>query len=89
MQLDGLAFHQDGLKGLDSQSVQGRSTVQHYRMLLDHVLQHIPYLRLKALHHLLRVLDVVGGSVGNQFLHHKGLEQLDGHLLGKSALVDL
>ena len=58
-------------------------------MLFDDIFQHIPYLGLQALYHLLCILDVVGGAVGNQLLHYEGLEQLDGHLLGQTALVDL
>ena len=89
MQLDGLALYQDRLKGLDTQSVQGRGTVQHNRMLFDNILQHIPYLRLQSLYHLLGILYIVGGSVGNQLLHNKGLKQLNGHFLRKAALVYL
>ena len=47
MQLDGFTFHQDGLKCLDTQTMQGRRTVQHYRMLFDYLLQHIPDLGLQ------------------------------------------
>ena len=89
MQLDGLTLYQDRLKGLDTQSVQGRGTVQHNRMLFDNILQHIPYLRLQSLYHLLGILYIVGGSVGNQLLHNKRLKQLNGHFLWKSALVYL
>ncbi len=89
MELDRLTFHQDRLKGLDPQSVEGGGPVQHHRMLLDHVLQYIPYLGLETLHHLLGILDIMGGAVGDQLLHHKGLEQLDRHLLGQTALIDL
>ena len=59
VQLDGFTFHQDRLKRLNTQTVQGRSTVQHHRMLFDYVLQHVPYLGLKALYHLLGIFDVV------------------------------
>ena len=89
MQLDGLTLYQNRLKGLDTQSVQRRSTVQHNGMLLDHVLQHIPYAGLQTLHHLLGSLDVMSGTVLHQLLHNEGLEQLDGHLLGQTALIDL
>ena len=89
MELDRLSFYQDRLKGLDSQTVQRRSTVQHNGMLFNYILQHVPDLGLQALHHLFRVFNVMGGSVGYQFLHNKGLEQLDGHFLGKTALIDL
>ena len=89
MQLNRLTLYQDRLKGLDTKPVQRRRTVQHDRMLLDDILQHIPYLWLQPLHHLLGILYIVGGSVGYKLLHYKGLEQLDGHFLGKSALVNL
>ena len=89
MQLDGLTLYQDRLKGLDTQSVQGRGTVQHNRMLFDNILQHIPYLRLQSLYHLLGILYIVGGSVGNQLLHNKGLKQLNGHFLRKTTLIYL
>ena len=89
MELNGLTLYQDRLKGLDTKPVQRRRTVQHDRMLLDDVLQHIPYLGLQPFHHLLGILYIVGGSVGYQLLHYKGLEQLNGHFLGKSALVNL
>ena len=89
MQLNRLAFHQYGLKSLDAQSVQRRRAVEHYRMLLNNILQHIPNLHLKPLHHLLGVLNVVGSSVGHQLFHNKRLKQLNRHLLRKTALINL
>ena len=89
MQLDGFSFYQDRLKGLDSQSVQRRGTVEHNRMLLDHFFQNIPYFRLETFYHLLSVLDIVSGPVLHQLLHNERLEQLDGHLFGQTALIDL
>ena len=89
MKLDGLTLYQDGLKRLDPQSVQGRGTVQHDGVLFDNILKHIPHLRLQSLYHLLGILYIVGGSVGNQLLHNKRLKQLNGHFLWKTALVYL
>src|SRR5699024_3782839 len=89
MKLDRLTFYQDRLESLDSQTVKCRRTVQHNRMFFDNVLKDIPYFRLQLLNHFLRVLDVMGGSVGNQFLHNKGLEQLDRHLFRQTALINL
>ena len=89
VKLDRLAFHQDRLEGLDSQTMQGRRTVQHDRMLLDDLLEDVPHLVVQLLHHLLRALDVVGSTVCHQFLHYERFEQLDRHLLGKTALIDL
>ncbi len=89
MKLDGLAFHQDRFKCLNTETVQCGSAVEHNGMLADDVLQNIPDLRLKTLHHLLRVFDIVADTPGDQFLHNEGLEQLNRHLLGQSALIDL
>ena len=41
------------------------------------------------IHHLLGGLDVIGGAVLHQLLHDEGAEQLHGHLLGHTALIDL
>ena len=84
-----LTLYQDRLESLNTQTVQCRSTVQHNRMLFDDVLQDIPYLRLKALYHLLGIFDIVSSTVGNQLFHYEGLEQLDGHLFGQTALINL
>ena len=52
MKLNGLAFDEDRLKSLNSQPVKGRSTVEHHRILLDHVVQGVPHLYLFPFNHL-------------------------------------
>ena len=89
MQLDRLAFDKNRLEGLNPETMQRRCPVQHHRMLRDHVLEHVPDARLQTLDHLLRALDVVSGPLLDQLLHHEGLEQLDRHLLRKTALINL
>ena len=89
VQLDGAALHEHGLEGLDAQAVQGGGAVEHDGVVLDHELQGVPHLGLALVHHLLGGLDVVGQAVLHQLFHHEGAEELDGHLLGQAALVDL
>ena len=89
VELDGPALYQHRLEGLDAQAVQGGGAVEHHGVLLDDELQGVPHGGLALLHHLLGGLDVVGGAVVHQLLHDEGAEQLDGHLLGQAALVDL
>ena len=89
MKLDRFTFHKDRLKRLDTQSVKRGGTVQHDRMLLDHFLEHIPYLGLQSLDHFLCILYIVSCSVCNKLFHNKRLEQLDRHLFRKTALIDL
>ena len=89
MQLDRLVLNQNGLKGLDSETMEGRRAVQHHGMIADDILQNIPNLILLLLDHLLGRLDIARGASLNQNLHDKGLEELQRHLLGNTALVDL
>ena len=89
MQADRTAFYEYRLKRLNAQTVQGRCTVQHNRMTLDDALEHVPYLGLCALYHLLGRLDVLCGAVLNQLLHNERLEQLECHFLRQTALIDL
>ena len=89
MQADSAALDQLGLERLNAQAVQGRRTVEHNRMALDDVLEHVPDLGLGALDHLLGRLDIGGKAVLDQALHDERLEQLQRHLLGQAALPDL
>ena len=89
VELDGLAFHEQGLEGLNAETVQRRGAVQQNRVFLDHVGEDVPHDQLFALHHLLRALD--GGGVASFFKFgiDEGLEEFEGHLLGQAALMEL
>ena len=87
--LDGLAFHQHRLERLDAQAVQGWGAVQQHRVILDDFFQDVPHHRFLHLHHFLGLLD--GGAVARLFqaVIDERLEQLERHLLGQAALVQL
>ena len=87
--LDGLALDQDGLEGLDAQAVERRRAVQEHRMLGDHFFQDVPDLRPLLLHELLGRLDGGGDAPLLELAKDEGLEELEGHLLGQPALVEL
>ena len=87
--LDGLALDQDRLEGLDAEAVQGRGPVEEHRVLLDDLLEDVPHLGPAPLDHALGRLDVLGQLEVDQPLHDERLEQLEGHLLGQAALVQL
>ena len=89
VQLDGLALDQLRLEGLDAQAVQGRRAVEQHRVLGDDLFEHVPHLRAAALDHALRGLDVLRVVEVDQPLHDERLEQLQRHLLGQAALVQL
>ena len=75
------------LKGLYAEPVQGRGPVEKHRVFLDYLFQHIPYLRPLFLHQLLGILDGGGKTLPYQPVVDKWLEELQGHVLGKTALV--
>ena len=89
MEFDRLAFHQYRFKRLDSQSVQGRGTVQQDRMLPDYIIQYIPYVRTDSFHHALGALDIMGLAMLHQTLHDEWLKQLQCHFFRESALIEL
>ena len=89
MKLNRLAFHEDRLKCLNSETVKCRCAVQHDRMLGNDILKYIPHAVFKPFHHLLRALDIVRGASLDELLHHEGLEEFDRHLLRQAALIDL
>ena len=87
--LDRLALDQLRLEGLDAQAVQRRRPVEQHRVLGDDLFQHVPHDRPGALDHPLGGLDVLRVVQVDQPLHHERLEQLQRHLLGQAALVQL
>ncbi|MBS6163361.1 MAG: hypothetical protein KH847_05745 [Clostridiales bacterium] len=89
MQLQGPALDQHRLKSLNAQPVQRRRAVQQNRMVFNHNFQRVPNLGFGALHSLSRRLNITHGPGLHQALHHKGLEELQGHFLRQAALVHL
>ena len=89
VQLDGLAFHQHGLESLDAEAVQRGSAVQQNGMVLDDFFEDVPNHRVLLLDQFLGLLD--GGAMAALFepMIDERLEQLERHLLGKTALVEL
>ena len=88
MQLDRLTFYEYRLECLDTQSVQGRCTVEHDRMFLDDAFEYIPYFRSDFFDHSLCALDVVRIALFDQFFHDERLEQFQRHLLRQTALIE-
>ena len=66
-----------------------RRTVQQHGALADDLLEHVPHLGTRALDGALGGLDVLRVTEVDQALDHERLEQLEGHLLGQTALVEL
>ena len=71
------------------EAVEGRGAVQQDRVVLDDLFEDVPDLGPDALDDALGALDVVGEALLDQLAHDERLEQLEGHLLGQAALVEL
>ena len=87
--LDGLAFHQHRLESLNAEAVQRGSAVQQNRMVLDDFFENVPNHRILLLDQFLGLLD--GGAMAAllEAVIDERLEQLERHLLRKTALVQL
>jgi len=64
MKLNSLAFNEDRLKRLNTQTVQGRSAVQQDRVLADHLVKDIPDFRLFLFNQFLGLFDRGGIAFG-------------------------
>ncbi len=89
MDLDGFAFDEHGLEGLDAETVKRRGAVQQDRVILDDLFEDVPDDGLLHLDHLFGLLD--GSAVAGllEAVVDEGLEELERHLLGQTALVQL
>jgi hypothetical protein len=89
VELDGLALDEQRLEGLDAQAVERGGAVEEDRVLLDHLFQDVPDLGTLLLHQLLGALDGGDQAALFQLVVDERLEELEGHLLGQAALVQL
>src|SRR6185437_6473125 len=89
MQLDGLPFHQNRLKSLNSQAVQRGSAVQQNGVILNDFFEDVPNHRVLLLNQFLGLLDSGAVAALFQAVIDKRLEELQRHLFRKTALVQL
>ena len=87
MQVDSLALDQHRLKGLDGQTVQGRCTVEQHDAAVDDLFEDVPHKGGTTVDSALGALDVLDLAKLDQALHDEGLEELQRHGLGQTALV--
>ena len=87
--LDGLALDELRLERLDAETVQRGCAVEQHGVLGDDLFEDVPHDRAGPLDHALGRLDVLRVVEVDQALHHERLEQLERHLLGQTALVQL
>src|SRR5258706_1373960 len=87
--LDRRPFDQHRHERLDAEAVQGRGAVEQHRVVADDLVEDVPDLGPAALDHALGRLDVRGVALVYELTHDERLEELERHLLGQAALVEL
>ena len=87
--LDRRALDQHRHERLDAQAVKGRGAVEQHRVVADDLVQDVPDLGPAALDHSLGRLDVGRVALVDELAHDERLEELERHLLGQAALVEL
>ena len=73
VQLDSFTFDHFRLESLNTQTVQGRSTVQQYRVSLHYMFQDIPNHRLFAVYDFLCRLNSLNDTTFDEFANNKRL----------------
>src|SRR5207247_10717903 len=89
MDADGLALDQHRLERLDAAPMERRRAVEQHRMLADHLFEDVPHLGPLELDHLLGLLDRGDEPALFELVVDERLEELERHLLGQPALVQL
>ena len=89
VQTDCLTFDKFRLEGLDTQTVQRRSTVQQNRVTFQDVFKDVPYDRILAVDNLLGRLHGLDDAALDELADHERLEQLGGHVLRQTAFVHI
>src|SRR5512137_677218 len=87
MKLYRLPLNENRFEGLNTESVQSRSSVQHNRVLANHLIQCIPYFGSLLFHHLFCTFHGGHISLFLKAVIDKWFKKLQGHLLRKTTLM--
>ena len=83
-----LTLDKDRLEGLNTEAVQCGRTIKKDGVLVNDLVEDIPYLRLLALDHLLCALHRLDVATVDELADDEGLKQFDGHLFRQAAFVE-
>src|SRR3546814_3522350 len=89
VKLDGLALNQHGFECLDAKTVKRRGAVQHDRVLANDFVEDVPDFLALLFDPLFGLLQGHRKTLGVKTRVDERLEQLERHLLGQPALVQL
>src|SRR5208283_4061526 len=86
---DGLALDKGRFKRLNAETVQGGGAVEEHGMFANDVLEDVPHDGFLLLDHFLGLLNGGAVTLGFELVIDEGLEELESHLLGQTALMEL
>ena len=89
VELDGFALDELGLEGLDTQTVQCRSTVEEHGVTLHDILEDVPDDGLTTVYNLLGALDSLDDATLDELADDEWFVELGSHQLGQTALSHL
>src|SRR5882724_6438955 len=89
MDADGFAFDENRFECLNAEAMKRRGAVEHHGMFADDVFQDVPNDGFLLLDHFLGLLDGGAMALGFELVVDERLEELERHLLGQTALVEL
>ena len=88
MHLDGVAFDEDRAECLDRLTVQRRCAVEQHVLVLDRLFEDRPHFWSLVFDETACAADVVCELAGEKSLDHERTEELEHHVLRKSAFVE-
>ena len=89
VQLNSLTFDHLRLESLNTKTVKSRSTVEHNRMTLHHILENIPDYWLTTINNLLGALYSLHNTTFYELADNEWLIKLGSHQLRKTAFTHL
>ena len=87
VKLDGFAFNQTGVKGLDREFVERRRPVEHDWIAVNHFFEALPHFVGFLLDHFFGLLEGRGVAFLLQLGHQVRLEEFKRHFFRQSTLV--
>ena len=88
MELNSLTLDQNWTESLDTESVEGRCTVQENVLTGDDLFECVPDFGTSSLDHTSCALHVVGVFLGDQLRDNEWLEQLECHRLWDTTFIE-
>jgi hypothetical protein len=86
---NGIAFHKDRLKRLNTHSMKSWGPIEQNRMLMNNFLQNVPDLVITTLNHPLGTFYRISKAMSLELANYERLVQLKRYSLRQTTLIEL